>query len=202
MGNNFKFRSALKTDKHSIIIPIENINRQGYTININVAEDVFEKKYPGECFWDFIEEIQRQPHIQEISEDCDLIFVDGFKNLMQSTGIFDATKFKDLTPLLKQEWLKNNKPEDWHGIEIFEGDVAEIKYRKDVFEYGVVHYSIDGAGYSKGSVSVGSYKKQTKVVGNIYEGWPANADYMVDFYFRNCSILGDNLGGNLGGNDE
>ena len=45
MGNNFKFRSALKTDKHSIIIPIENINRQGYTIDINVAEDVFEKKY-------------------------------------------------------------------------------------------------------------------------------------------------------------
>ena len=182
---NLKFRAALKTEKFSIIVPIDNIYKQGYSIDINDAEKIFENKYPDGCFWDFVEEIKKQPHIQEISVDCDLIIVEDFTNLMQSTGIYDATKFKDLSPILQQKWLENNKAEDWHGIEIFEGDVTRIKYSKNIFEYGVVHYSKDGADYSKNATAVGSYKKQTVIVGNVYEGWPKEADYDVDFYLRN-----------------
>lgn len=185
MQNNFKFRAALKAGNHSIIVKPEQIFQTGYIVDLHDAEKEFERKYPSECFWDFIEEIKRQPHIQEISADCDLIITCDFTNLMQSTGVYDSTKFKELSAMQKEKWLKNNKSEDWHGIEIFTGDVTSIKYGKDNYEYGVVHYSGYSAGFYRGSTSVGSYKKQTKIVGNIYEGWPDAANYDVKFYFEN-----------------
>ena len=104
---------------------------------------------------------------------------------MQSTGVYDSTKFKDLSPVLQQEWLQEHKAEDWPGIEIFEGDVTEIKYGKDHYSYGVVSYLTCAAGYDRGGTPLGSYQKKTKVVGNIFEGYPDAAKYDVDFYFRN-----------------
>ena len=184
MQHNFKFRAGLKTKQHSIIVPVELIFPSGYQIDIYQCEKIFEKKYPDECFWDFIGEIRIQPHISEISEDSDIIITNDFTGLMQSTGIYDSTKFKELSAEKQEKWMQDHKAEDWHGIEIFTGDVTQIKYGKDLYEYGVVHYSTYGAGYSRGATSVGSYQKQTKVVGNLYEGWPEKANYDVDFYFR------------------
>ncbi|MFW9880739.1 MAG: YopX family protein, partial [Candidatus Thorarchaeota archaeon] len=46
-------------------------------------------------------------------------------DLMQFIGLYDNTKFEELTEKEKKEWLKNNKKEDWKGKEIYEGDIVK-----------------------------------------------------------------------------
>lgn len=184
LKNSLKFRAALVVgNEYSIIVPVNTITAESYTIDLNAARRIFDNKYPEASFWDFIECVSKQEYIQEVSDDCDLIITKDFTNLMQSTGIYDATKWKELSPEKKSEWLKENKIQDWKGVEIFEGDVTEIKHGKDNYSYGVVNYLQNLAGYERGGTSLGSYQKKTKVVGNIYEGWPACANYDVGFFF-------------------
>ena len=101
---------------------------------------------------------------------------------MQATGIYDSTKFKNLSQEQKEKWLKNNKQEDWKGFEIYEGDITALRYDKTRTEYGVVSYYMGG--YQKGGTALSSYQKLTTVVGNLYEGYPKEAQYMVDFYLE------------------
>ena len=50
--------------------------------------------------------------------------------LMQSTGLHDDTNFKDLSEKEQEEWLESGKTADeWHGREIFEGDLIHYTYR-------------------------------------------------------------------------
>ena len=50
--------------------------------------------------------------------------------LMQSTGLHDNTKFEDLSEEEQEEWLESGKTADeWHGREIFEGDLIHYTYR-------------------------------------------------------------------------
>lgn len=44
----------------------------------------------------------------------------------QFTGLYDSTKWEDLTESEKHEWLKTKKESDWKGKRIFEGDI--VKY--------------------------------------------------------------------------
>ena len=182
MSREYKFRAILKTDKFQIMVVPDSVRDTQYYIDIDEAERAFVEKYPKECFWDFIEEIEKQDYIQEVSVDCNIIITRNLDNLMQATGIYDNTKFKDLTEQQQSDWLKEHKVEDWHGIEIYEEDVVAIKYSKDIIDYGVVDY-YDGA-YSKGSCALSSYKKQTKIVGNIHEEYPAKAIYTVENYLK------------------
>lgn len=101
---------------------------------------------------------------------------------MQATGVFDSTKFKNLPPEQKEKWLKKRKQEDWQGFEIYEGDITALRYDKTRTEYGVVSYYMGG--YQKGGTALSSYQKLTTVVGNLYEGYPKEAQYMVDFYYE------------------
>ena len=49
--------------------------------------------------------------------------------LMQSTGLHDNTKFEDLSEEEQKEWLESGKTADeWHGREIFEGDLIHYTY--------------------------------------------------------------------------
>lgn len=183
-----KFRAALKTKKESILVEPCSILKEGYYINIDDAQRAYQKKYPEKgsaAFWDFIEEIEKQEHIQEISSDCDLIIVKDHTNLMQATGIFDATKFKELPSEIQEEWLKNHTKEEWPGFEIYEGDVTALRYDKQRTEFGVVSYSTHGAGFSKNGTALSSYQKLTKIVGNLIEGYPDEAKYSVNFYLEN-----------------
>ena len=144
--NRFYFRAVLKTDKFTILVEPFYILNSCYFIDINKAEAEFKCKYPDECFWDFIEEIEKQDYIQEISIDGDLIITNDFTNLMQCTG------------------LKDN-----NGKLIYEGDIVkdliipEISY--------IVKWS-NGGFYFVSTLS-GSFLKfndtQQKVIGNIYE---------------------------------
>ena len=50
--------------------------------------------------------------------------------LMQSTGLHDNTKFEDLSEEEQKEWLESGKTADeWHGREIFEGDLIHYTYK-------------------------------------------------------------------------
>lgn len=51
--------------------------------------------------------------------------------VMQFTGLFDNTKFEELTTHEQNEWLQHNKQEDWKGKEIYEGDL----FVKEVLMY-------------------------------------------------------------------
>lgn len=181
MQNRFNFRAALKTENFAIIVPVESVETHFYTMRLKSIKDIFEKKYPENSFDDFVNELNKQNYLNDIFKDAVWVFTKDFTNLMQSTGVYDSTKFKDLSPVLQQEWLQEHKAEDWPGIEIFEGDVTEIKYGKDHYSYGVVSYLTCAAGYDRGGTSLGSYQKKTKVVGNIFEGYPDAAKYDVDF---------------------
>lgn len=117
---------------------------------------------------------------------------DKYKDIiipMQATGIYDATKFKNLSLEQQKKWLENNTKESWPGIEIYEGDVTALRYDKERTEYGVVSYYMGG--YQKGGTALSSYQKLTTIVGNIYEGYPEKADYSVNFYKENFEVLNE-----------
>ena len=102
--------------------------------------------------------------------------------IMEATGIYDNTKFKNLPPDKKEEFLKSHNEEDWNGTEIYEGDVVKVRFSKDISEYSVVSYSSHNAQYWKGSNALSSYQKLTSVVGNLYEGYPDAAKRDVEYY--------------------
>lgn len=123
------------------------------------------------------------PNLLHAAKFIEAIATEKYKNIiipMQSTGIFDSTKFKNLPPETQEKWLKYHKKEDWQGIEIYEGDITALRYDKERTEYGVVSYY--RGGYSKGGTALSSYQKQTTIVGNLFEGYPKEAQWAVDFY--------------------
>ena len=148
MQNRFNFRASLKTENFAIIVPVESVEAYFYTMRLKAIKNIFEKKYPENSFDDFVNELNKQNYLESVYKDAVWVFTKDFTNLMQSTGVYDSTKFKDLSPVLQQEWL---------------------------------------AGYDRGGTSLGSYQKKTKVVGNIFEGYPDAAKYDVDFYYRNIA---------------
>ena len=67
--------------------------------------------------------------------------------LMQSTGLYDNTKFEDLSEEEQEEWLESGKTADeWQGREVFEGDIVEIIYDSEPF-VGVVVYDLGEADF-------------------------------------------------------
>ena len=134
-------------------------------------------------FFDKRDNTMFYPKGEAVAAFIELSSKDEFKDViipMQATGIFDATKFKNLSPEEQEKWLECHKKEDWLGIEIYEGDVTALRYDKERTEYGVVSYY--RGGYQKSGTALSSYQKLTTVVGNLYEGYPEKAQWAVDFY--------------------
>ena len=97
--------------------------------------------------------------------------------LMQSTGLHDNTKFKDLSNEEQEEWLESGKTADeWQGKEVFQGDIVEIIYDGESF-IGVVVYDLGETDFKATNgnedysnnfqyLTVG---ESIEVIGNIYE---------------------------------
>lgn len=45
----------------------------------------------------------------------------------QFTGLYDATKWEELTDAEQEQWLKHHSKDDWKGKPIFEGDIISFK---------------------------------------------------------------------------
>ena len=126
------------------------------------------------------------PNPQQLPFFINACMQDRFKNViipMQATGIFDSTKFKDLSEKEQKKFLLTKDKDSWRGYEIYEGDITAIRYDKERTEYDVVSYY--KGGFSKGCTALSSYQKFTKIVGNLFEGYPEEANYSVNFYKEN-----------------
>jgi len=52
---------------------------------------------------------------------------------------------------------------------IFEGDITEVKFSSSTGETGCVMFDTMSGHYSKGCTDIGSYKKGTEIVGDIFQ---------------------------------
>lgn len=100
---------------------------------------------------------------------------DGFdpvdpETVGQFTGLFDSTKWEDLTPEEQQAFLHQpdggeNTPEAWPGKRIFEGDIIEW----DEKEWGCDHRELVEWNYSLFSLRKNDWKEFCKIIGNIHD---------------------------------
>lgn len=71
MKDRFKFRAVMKTDELCIVVPVEAVHNTYYIIDMNVAKEIFDKKYPEKCFFsDFLEIIEKQEDVSQYASDC------------------------------------------------------------------------------------------------------------------------------------
>lgn len=156
MQDRFKFRTVLKTDTHSVITEPYYISNSGYLVNIDDVQKPFEKKYPEDCFWEFLEEIEKQENCQEVSTDSEIIIFDSFDGLIQCTGL------KDKNGKLIYEGDIVKIPDDWNDYKLMAGEKREVVFNKGGFRLKpkwcngfYVHWLED--------------TKCFEIIGNIYE---------------------------------
>lgn len=135
----------------------------------------------------FLKETKQIVDVETIHFELGVVKVNGIELyhfediiLMQSTGLHDNTKFKDLSNEEQEEWLESGKTaDDWKGREIFEGDIVEyldgeFSYKGVVTQDSVTCWWIKGIepddNFSFGDVTDYTYHTCDLVVkGNIYE---------------------------------
>ena len=92
--------------------------------------------------------------------------------LMQSTGLYDSTKFEDLSEEEQEEWLESGKSaNEWQGREIFEGDIltsqdgtdgliSRFIVKRDEFYTGFTPMNREGCGFNR---------TMCEVIGNVLQ---------------------------------
>ena len=132
----------------------------------------------------FLKETEQIVDVETIHFELGVVKVNGIELyhfediiLMQSTGIYDNTKFKDLSNEEQEEWLESGKTADeWQGREIFEGNIVEIIYDNEPF-IGIVVYDLGETDFKATNgnedysnnfqyLTVG---ESIEVIGNIYQ---------------------------------
>ena len=127
--------------------------------------------------------IPKEKPIGEIQIEVDPATVGQF------TGVYDGTKWEELSQQEKDRWLKKHSVKEWNGRRIFEGDIVKTHYanavKSDFVETVVFHNGrfcansnisetgqwwtslADGVPHVSFDKSV--YMESCKVIGNIHD---------------------------------
>ena len=97
--------------------------------------------------------------------------------LEQFTGLYDSTKWGDLTKMERKQWvLDGNLPSEWKGRLIFEGDILRdnkgedgiVAYIESVACFMAVRDGKEAWDLNEGDPKRSTQLQYTKVVGNIH----------------------------------
>lgn len=95
----------------------------------------------------------------------------------QFTGLFDGTKWEQLTKEEQSEWRKKHTIDEWNGRMIFEGDILEFSDRLAVvtwhefcacWDCTFLKY-INGMGSITNDRKANKWHENAIVIGNIYD---------------------------------
>lgn len=89
---------------------------------------------------------------------------------MQWTGIYDDVKWDFINTYEREQWIKAcNKPEDWPGRKVFEGDGVEYwrgqPARVEFVEGGYILRGVESGQYEL----LGQRVAEIRVIGNVWE---------------------------------
>jgi len=107
---------------------------------------------------------------------CEICSVDTFARMKKITvkrdtvciftGLYDCTKWEDLTYKEKELWSKTGKTySDWKGRMIFSNDIVKTAY----FDTPAVVQYIKGNFYTSGMFLIETYDETMKIIGNMYD---------------------------------
>jgi hypothetical protein len=101
------------------------------------------------------------------------------ETVSQFTGLYDATKWEDLTETERDEWtLEGNMPSQWKGKEIYKNDIVEFNKTSGETYVGKIIYKTRRVGFEVSVSNVGEFSFYTafgdtcpdiKVIGNIHD---------------------------------
>ena len=108
----------------------------------------------------------------KVEAECLSGYVGSDFILMQSTGLYDSTKFENLSEKEQKEWLESGKTSDeWQGREIFEWDIltsqdgtdgliSRFIVKRDEFYTGFTPMNREGYGFNR---------TMCEVIGNVLQ---------------------------------
>lgn len=162
MKDRFKFRAVLSANGLTILVTPAQIYTDGYMINIDEANDIFEKKYPNESTWEFWDEIQKQGDVQE-HYHADLLIVKCFEKFIQCTD-----------------------KKDNNGKLIFEGDIVASDYKRKP-DYEIIY-----SPHRKQLVARHHFVKYGEKTYNDFDLFTRSLEYIIGNIYENPELLENN----------
>lgn len=103
---------------------------RGQAINRNKFAEYKTKYDNGDWVYGIISKVHNEMFPDIPAEMTNTDGVSGidvdYTTIGQFTGLYDSTKWEYLSEIEQEKWLRSHTANEWHGKQIFEGDIVEI----------------------------------------------------------------------------